>query len=725
MDALHIINTHAIRCLSFLLFAASMFTSPLQAQSDVKTMSARNVREPIILDGFLNERAWQEAQPVDDFIQRELSEGAPSTEKTEVRILYDENNIYIGVKCFDSEPEKIIRREMKRDSELRDDDNFTVVLDTFRDSRTGYYFRTNPNGARNDAQVTDGQTSDDWNGIWDAAARVTDYGWSVEIVIPFKTLRFPNAEDQEWGINFRRIIRRKNEEALWTSWGRNDGLLQLSKSGTLTGLSQVKRSRQVDFKPYLLGGLEKTAGIKLDDSFKYGLDVKYPLSSQLTLDLTTFTDFAQVESDREQINLTRFSLHYPEKREFFLEGAEIFEFASTYTTPFYSRRIGLTPDREQVRILGGAKLIGRAGSYNIGIINMQTDNENNHPATNYSVVRVKRDILKHSYVGIIATNIYNSNKYDSRTFGADFLYRTHSFMGNQNLEFGGYIAQDQDPEFDNGTRAGRVRLGMNNDEYDIGLLYHGVGEHYTPDVGYVRRGGIRHHQAKIEYTPRINIPRVKKLLFTVIDLNYYTDTGSRLLTRTYNYRPIGILFESGDTVMLKAYGSYEYLDQPFDIFKDKKGVVTIPKGVYSWWDYEFEVMTAKSRSAYFQVHAHRGTFWDGKRTNVRTVLGLNTSRYYSLETDVVYNDITIRGRRFHANALGGRVLVNLTTRLNASTLLQWNNETNRVNMNARIHFIPRIGSDFYLVYNHLWDEEDHYRTIHNTGIFKMAYLIKF
>ncbi|MHB9030928.1 MAG: carbohydrate binding family 9 domain-containing protein, partial [Candidatus Latescibacterota bacterium] len=313
---------YSVQALSCLLLAGNPAGSFSQGQSEgieaQKILNACPVREPIRLDGSLTESAWQDADPAADFIQRELTEGAPPSEKTEVRILYDEENLYIGVKCFDSEPDKILRREMNRDSELQDDDNFAVVIDTFQDRRTAYYFRTNPNGARNDALVAGGESSESWNGVWDAAARVTDFGWSAEMVIPFKTLRFAKMENQEWGINFRRLIRRKNEEVLWTSWGRNDGLLQLTKCGTLTGLASVKRSRQIDFKPYALGGLEKAAGLDPDNSFKYGLDVKYPITSQLTLDLTTLTDFAQVESDREQINLTRFSINYPEKREFFL-----------------------------------------------------------------------------------------------------------------------------------------------------------------------------------------------------------------------------------------------------------------------------------------------------------------------------------------------------------------------------------------------------------------------
>ncbi len=703
------------------LSGASPAFSQTGGPAEFPVMTACPAREPVRLDGSLSERGWEDAQPVSQFFQRELVEGAPATEKTEVRILFDAENLYIGITCFDSEPDRILRREMQRDAYLRDDDNFAVVIDTFQDRRNAYYFSTNPNGARNDALVSGGNSSDDWNGVWDAAARVTDFGWTAEMVIPFKTLRFSKTEGQDWGINFRRIIRRKHEEVLWTSWGRNDGLLQLSKCGALTGLGNPSRSRQIDFKPFALGGLEKTAGVKMGDNVKYGLDVKYPVTSQLTLDLTTFTDFAQVESDREEINLTRFSINYPEKREFFLEGADIFQFASSNTTPFYSRRIGLTEDRKQVRILGGAKLVGKSGKYNIGVIDMQTDDENGFPSANHAVVRVKRDILRNSYIGFIGTNYSNTKSYDSQTYGADFLYKTDSFLGNQNYEFGGYLANDRDPRHDSGTRAGRLFMTMDNDQYEIELLYHAVGKHYTPDVGYVRRGGIRQSRVSFEYTPRVSLPHVKKLLFKPFGMNYYTDSGSRLQTREMSFQIFGLLFNSDDRIELNAYGVYERLDRDFQIYGD----VVIPRGGYEWWDYELELMTSESRPVYFETHAHRGDFYNGTRVNINSTVGVKTSRYYAFEADMTYNDITVSGRNFVTREYGGRVVLNFTTRLNASTLVQYNNDTNEVNMNFRLHFIPQIGSDVYLVYNQLWDEEDRFRSLHNAGIFKVAYLVQF
>jgi hypothetical protein len=708
----------------FLLFTFMIKTeasSESTTTSPERTLTALRIQSHVILDGILSEKSWKEAKPISDFIQRELQEGSPSTERTEVRVLYDTMNLYIGAICYDSEPDQILHNEMNRDSGLDSDDSFAVVLDTFHDKRNGYYFETNPNGVLKDALVSNGVSDTSWNGVWDVAARINDSGWSVEMVIPFKTLRFPPDENLDWRIDFRRIIQRKREEALWTAWGRNDGILQLSKFGTLTGMESVKRSHQLDIKPYTLGGLQKIAGTKLDQNYKYGLDVKYPVTSQLTLDLTTFTDFAQVESDREQINLTRFDLNYPEKREFFLEGADIFSFASPVTTPFYSRRIGLTPDRKQVPILGGAKLIGKAGDYTIGVIDMQTDSQDSLPSTNYSVIRVKKDVLEKSYIGLIATDASFNGGHTSQAYGVDFLYRTDRFMNKQNLEIGGYVAENRIPGVNTGNHAGRIFMNIPNDTYNISFLHHAVGANYTPETGFVQRRNIKQYKASYAYTPRPGIPGVKKLLFMPMALNYYTDTGTRLLTRTMQVKPFGIQLNSGDTIEFNAYGDYERVDNSFERFNGK---LKVPAGVYNFWDYECVFSSSVSRPFSFGGDMRTGEFYNGKRNYFSSYYGFKFSKYSSVSADVTYQKFTISGNTFDVRDYGGSLSLNLSPRLNSSALIQYNNETGQMNVNFRLHYIPKIGSDMYFVYNHLWDEGDNFRTLQNTGIFKAAYMFR-
>ena len=714
--------------------------SPRQTGED-ETLSITGcfIQAPVKLDGLLTEPCWQIAAPATNFKQREPLEGAPATEKTEVKILYDNKNLYVGIICFDKEPDKIVHNELRIDGDLKDDDNFAMIIDTFNDKREGFYFATNPNGARRDGKVdgssllrsrfrsssgrSSGGINDDWNGIWDVSAKITDYGWSAEIVIPFKTLRFPGAEIQDWGINFKRDIIRKNEEVLWCSWSRNDGLMQISKTGTLCDLKNIQRGKKIEFKPFTLGGLEKEEG-NPDRTFKYGLDVKYPLASDLTLDLTTFTDFAQIEADRERINLTRFDLIYPEKRDFFLEGEEIFQFGSRYSNPFYSRKIGITEDEDedsyQVPILAGAKVTGKAGRYHIGIINMQTDEKNGYPSTNYSVLRVKKEIFEKSFIGVIATNLYNKDN-QNQAYGADFSYRTDNFLNNKNLNIESSYVDTKTPGINPGTSHKRLQITYPNDLLDVSLYYKVDGENYNPEIGFARRPGAKTTMARFNYTPRPGIADIQKLRFKPFDMDYITDMNNRLLTREMNFSPFGFDTNSGEEFEFTITNMYEYLEEEFEIFED----VNIPVGIYTWTNYETRFRSNPSRPVSVQMESKWGDFYNGTRTEFDTELNYKVNKHLSFSNTVIYNKLNLNSTKFETKEYGMRLNVNYSTRLTSKTYIQWNNETKEVNVNFRIHFIPQIGSDIYFVYNHLLDGCNDYRTSYNTAITKIAYLITF
>ncbi len=373
-------------------------------------------------------------------------------------------------------------------------------------------------------------------------------------------------------------------------------------------------------------------------------------------------------------------------------------------------------------ILGGAKLVGKAGSYNIGVIEMQTDDKDGFPGATYSVVRVNKDVLEKSYIGFIATNASPGRGASSQAYGADFLYRTDRFMKSQNLEFGGYLAENRAEDVHHGNRAGRVLMNLPNDAYSVSLLYHAVGANYNPETGFVRRRDIRQHHAEFILSPRLGVLGIKKLHFMPLSMDYYTNSGSRLVTRTTNFQPFGVEFNSGDSAELNISGTYELVDTPFERFRGK---MKVPAGIHTWWDYEFEVVTSENRPFNLGIHAHTGTFYYGDRDYVMTQLGMKTSKYYSLSADYTMQRITMAGNRFDILDFGTRIGVNFTPRLTASSLVQYNNETRNVNMNFRLHYIPKIGSDIYFVYNHLWDEEDDFRTLQNTGVFKIAYLFQY
>ena len=685
-------------------------------------MSALRIESPVHLDGLLEEPAWNEALPATGFIQKELVEGDPATEKTEVRILYDRNNVYIGIMCFDSSPDAIIHNEMDRDVEPKSDDSFTLVLDTFDSMRSGYFFTVNPNGARYDGYFHGTQLiNKDWDGVWDTSARITPEGWSAEIMIPFKTLRFPNTPVQLWGVNFKRIIRRKNEEALWSSWKRDDGIFQLTKAGKLNGIENVTKGRKVEVEPYILGGMERQD--KTDNrEFKFGGDITYPIATDLSLDITSHTDFAQVETDKEQINLTRFSLFYPEKRDFFLEGADSYDFDTEYVEKvFHSRRIGISPEREQVPIIGGVNLSGRIGSYSLGVLDIQTDRKGSSPDANNMVVRLKKDVLEKSHVGFIATNLYDAKDHINTTVGGDFLYQTNRLFGNKNFTIRGDLTGSFiDGEHEDNLFS-RLFIDYPNDLIDSFWELYYIGKKFNPELGFITRKGIRRVNGAFRYYPRPHIPGVNKLIFKPLGIDYKESLDGRMLERTLTWWLLGVLTTTDDLVRLEVDNSYDDVDESFTMFGD----VAVPPGSYSWTQYGVYVLTNQSRRLSVELKTRNGSFYDGDRGNYQMAWTFTVNRHLAVSADANYNNVELGEGRFIAREYGARIRANLSTKLTTNTFLQWNNETREVNMNFRLHYLPNMGSDLYFVYNHLCDESAGYRTKYRTGIVKVSYLFRF
>ncbi|HDY86760.1 MAG TPA: hypothetical protein ENH82_01445 [bacterium] len=709
---------------SILICIAAAITSA----SAYAQINAIYTDESVRLDGVLNEPVWKSASVIDDFTQRELTEGAEPTEKTEVRVIFDDNNLYIGAVFFDSEPDKIIRKELKRDGDTDSDDSFTVVIDTYHDKRMGFYFSVNPNSARLDGTCIGGSNTvnTNWDGIWDVSSVITDKGWSCEIVIPFKTLRFPNTSSQTWGINFRRRIRRKNEEVLWRAWGLNDGINQLSKAGTLSIEHPLRNSRQLDFIPFLLGGTEKEEDKDSNDTFRYGLDVKYGITTNTTLDLTFKTDFAQIESDREVINLTRFDITYPEKRDFFLEGADLFNFTQGGTRLFYSRRIGISPDRQEVPILAGAKLMQKTGTFRLGIINMQTEAKHGVPGTNYTVARMRKDVLDQSYVGAIVTNLIDADGHDNQAISVDFGYQTDKFLSNKNLNIQGYLAGTVTDGKADDTLAGRVYLNYSNDLISTYMLYHQINPNFSPEVGFVRRTGLKNSIWNLKYTPRVNIPHVKKILTQPVYINYTTDMNDKLISRTMEFRPFGIETESGDIFTANYRNSYDYVEEDFTLFKD----TDVKQGVYDWWFYMLVLHSSTTRKVSGLIVTKWGDYYDGTQSDIHSSLTLKTTRHIAVSADAGVKTLSLGTDEFTTRDYGARMVLDFSTDLNATTFVQYNNFTEKVNVNFRIHWIPKVGSDLYIVYNHMLDEhyeieDNRFDTIQQAGMLKLDYTYRF
>ncbi|MCP5105471.1 MAG: carbohydrate binding family 9 domain-containing protein, partial [bacterium] len=539
-----------MKAITFILLCLFLMGVQYAQKSRPDTIRALAIDNPVKLDGRLDDPQWARAKPIVNFTQRELNEGSPATEETRVAILYTKKHLFVGVWCFDAAPSKIIAQELKRDFDFGKEDNFEMIIDTYRDRRNGYLFVTNPNGAMADAQIGDNGRSvnEEWDGIWDVKAKITDRGWFAEIKIPFSTLKFSSAAVQTWGINFERNIRRKNEQLLWQGWSRISELEQVARAGTLTGLKDIPSVKLLEFRPYAIAGGQKDRDEKGTIVKDLGLDLSYLITPALKLNVTANPDFATAESDRVQVNLTRFSIFYPEKREFFIDGANFFNFnMGGIIRPFYSRRIGLSDSGEEVPILGGVRLMGKHGKSTIGGLVMQEAKTGDLPTTNYSVVRWRQDVLEQSSVGFIATGKIHPGHFNT-LFGADFLYSTSTLFKNKNLSVGGaFVHSHTSDSAEKNGNAQRLFLSYPNDYIEADASWERSSKGFNPEVGYLRRSDFQKYYTEIQFNPRPKfIPWIRNMELKPIDINYYIDDDTKeMQSFVWEIRPLGFTTRSG------------------------------------------------------------------------------------------------------------------------------------------------------------------------------------
>lgn len=659
------------------------------------------------IDGFLEEEVWKAASPATNFIQKQPDEGRPATEDTEVRIMYDKNNLYIGVMCLDSEPDKIIANEKRRDSpNIYDNDHIQIMLDTFHDKRNGYIFVTNPLGARLDLQVrkegkregsqriANPNINTDWDGVWNVRSAIHPGGWSAEIEIPLRCLRFNEYSKEGWGINFLRNIRRKNEESTWAPLPRNLQLYKISMAGTLNGLEGLEKGLNLQIKPYVLANrvYERDDARRLNskNGLDGGLDIKYGLTSNITIDMTINTDFSQVEADDQQINLTRFSLYYPEKREFFLENAAVFSIGTPEDAMvFFSRRIGLSPEGKEIPLWGGVKVAGKTGRFNLGLISLQTRSRDNIPSNNFTVFRLSRDVLGQSALGLMVTNRQSSNSGDyNRALCLD-----GDFVFGENLSLGGYFAITSTPGLKDKNHAAKLGFKWVSDYWDINGYVFDIQENFNAEMGFVRRTGIRRSQIHLGYTPEPDLPGIKRLNPHIF-FTYTTDQNNRLLLRR-KHAHFNVELINGGNVGIQWNEEHEYVDVPFPIQED----ITIPIDTYTcpWW--QLDLSTDKSRNIYTQVSYRWGNFYGGRSRIADFSGGFRPVPNLSGEVSLVYNDIDLPQGDFINHLLRSKLVYSFSTRISLMSLIQWNSDTGDVSTNIRLRFIHTPGSDLYIVYN--------------------------
>jgi len=545
-----------------LLFSSLLFSQ----QPEEREVRAVRTVESIAVDGKLDEPAWRKAEVIDNLIQREPQEGEPITEPTEIRILYDDEYLYIGVICTDSHPDRIVASEMRRDAPLEDNDYFEIYLDTYHDHRNATYFMTNPLGAQRDALISEegSRINWDWDGLWYSKTQRDGRGWTIEMAIPFYTLRFKSADVSVWGVNFGRHIARKREEAYWAPIFRDLGYFgkyKISFFGNLTGLEGLKQGKRLHLMPYAIsGGIQEEDENSLSSSGDVGFDLKYRLTSNITADVSINTDFAQVEADLEQFNLTRFSLFFPEKRGFFLEGADLFyvgEVFDPFEPPglrfFYSRTIGLSEDGEEIPVLGGVRVTGKTGSYNLGILDMLTDrisytvdDEHVHiERMNHAVFRLKKDFLEKSTIGAM---VLSRDSLDSSHYNRAAVFDVNLAFG-QSFRVEGFMGKTSSPHLEGKDWAGNIDMSYNSDFFLGRMLYTDIGENFNSEMGYIPRVDMRKFRANFGLAPRPKILNLRQSFFFV-DLIYIENHSGQLESRsqslgTFNFFQNGSNFYLG------------------------------------------------------------------------------------------------------------------------------------------------------------------------------------
>ena len=682
-----------------LLLGTLFLSAQGPAQRQEREVFAVRTETPIKLDAVLDEPAWARTEPATDFLQREPFEGEPATEKTEIRVLYDDEAIYFGATVYDPEPDKLIINTLKQDFDMSDDDGVSFYLDTFNDDRNSYAFFINPAGAKRELQAVDEGREQNvpWEDVWDVKTRITDEGWLAEVRIPFKSLRFPDSEEQKWGINFQRRIRRRNEQAFWSLMPRRFISFNVSYAGNLQGMEGIRPGRNLKVKPFATGEIRKFRGDDLDSHGDVGLDLKYSLSSGLTLDATLNTDFSQVEVDEQQINLTRFNLFFPEKRDFFLENAGIFSFGSTGQRDasqdvilFFSRRIGLASDGRPQPILGGARLTGRVGEYGLGLFNMQTRESGSDPATNFTVLRVKRNILKNSEVGTLFINKDSGRPGDyNRTFGVDANFRLW-----ENFRVSSFLSATRTPGVEDEDLAGRIWVEWKTNLWEARTGYLEIGENFNAEVGFVPRRDIRKSDSSFGWRPRPRSIAWIREFFPSVRLQYFTDQEGRLITRTTDFK-FAISLQDGGGLEVGRTLQFERLDEPFSIRRN----VEIAPGDYHFNHWFAAFNSNPSASVSGRVKYEAGDFWDGTRQGLQFRLDLKPHYRFNASAQFRWDKLQLQQGDFSSRLVNTRLEYSFSTQMFLSALIQYNSDLHEVSTNLRFNLIHRPLSDIFIVYN--------------------------
>ncbi len=715
--------------------AIVLASQPRASAQDVPQLTAGRLSdaEGPTVDGRVEDAEWSAATPFSSFTQQEPDEGRPATERTEVRVLLSRQHLYVAVTSFDREPEKIVVSQSRRDADLNDTDSIQILLDTFDDGQNAFVFGTNPFGIEYDGQVMgEGQAgrsggggggggggsqggqvagfNANWDADWTVRARTTERGWEAEFAIPLKTLRYQPGEERTWGINVMRNIRRKNEQVFLAPVPRGYNLHRVSVAGKLTGLSLPAR-RELKLVPYATGSVNDDRTLRtdtVDRTGDIGLDLKWGVRADLTLDVTVNTDFAQVEADEQQVNLTRFPLFFPEKRPFFLENAQTFQFGQPQAIDlFFSRRIGLSPSGQPIDIVAGGRLSGKLGGNNIGVLNMQTSDAVNRrtgetiaAANNFTALRVQREVGRSSFgamfvnrqgVGALA-----AAEDFNRAYGLDLAWQAST-----NGKLFAFIARTDSPQSKGGSDyAGRVFYTYANPMGNGTLGFAQVGERFNPEVGFLPRRAFRQIDSRynLTYQPK-QWPWIRRIS-PHANFTAYTDLDNALESSRGHWHFFDIQTREGARFGYLFETQQDRPKRPFVVYQDVTGrQVVIPAGEYAWTIGVFEGHTDQSAPVNVSLLHRTGSYYDGDYHGWRLTLGLRAGARLLSEIGWTRDDVTLPSGRFRNDLIPIKVSYAFTSLANLQGLIQYNSQTSTIASNIRLALLNRSGTGLFFVYN--------------------------
>lgn len=679
------------------------------AQQEPRRTAAVRTAEPIVLDGLLEEAAWRSVPSIGDLIQREPSEGASPTEPTVVRVLYDDDTLFIGIEAFDADPDGIVRTQMSRDAGLSVDDRIEVLLDTFRDRRNAFYFATNPNGALVDGLIIEnGDTNLDWNAIWDVEASLRGDGWSAEFAIPFKSLGF-SPDFETWGFNVSRTIARKLEENRWSGARLDADFVMVSEAGDLDGLEGIEQGWGLDVRPYAAGRWRDPRSGDSNWLGDVGGDIFYNITPGMRLTTTINTDFAETEVDDRQINLDRFPLFFPEKRSFFLENAGVFDFGVSggfgpTVLPFFSRRIGLLGDRE-VPLRAGVKLAGKAGRFDVGVLSAHTGETGFTSSKDFLVTRVKRNILNQSYVGMIYTEgdpdpgIAGES---SRTFGADLLLGTSDFLGTgRNFTVEGFAIGVDDPVISNDSGSYRLAVNYPNDLWNLGGEWLRTERNFDPALGFVQRPDTTRTDVRIEFAPRpASFFDVRQMLHQFNVVRHTRIESGETESWSIFFVPLNWTWNSGDRFELSMRNQFERLFEPLEI-----SGVTLDAGDYRYDRFRLEFFSSDNRPWKVEATWWFGTYWSGRANELSGLVQYKLAPRLDIAGTWDLTFARLPEGNFAARIFTFRADYSVSPFLTFFNLVQYDNDSNNLGWQSRVRWILEPGNELFLVFDQGWVHE--------------------